>query len=340
MRPTVESFLAELKLELESELRPNQSLAILQETESHLRERIEAMVELGLPVHEAEAETVERFGKVRAYARNIVAANGTPPAVLLKSVRTTAIVTCIVAGLTVTFCRSWNGGLVVVPSSLLLLAVGAASFRARALDFKAIAKIGLAGCAATWAVMSIFWVRADENGMFELKLRSSVNGFVKEMTADGKSLAASAGRFDAATQAFRAEPGKDPLALAERFQLRSGDQILVPPERILESGAITVADIHFDKLDPAQGADLWRRNGDQYVEAATYSAKAHLTWAEDFDRAANGGYIPNFIQMWTWGAIFVPFTLVPLWIAHFIGVALGAFSLAARRWQRRRMRHV
>jgi len=340
MKQTVEAFLAELKLELESDLRPNQSLAILQETESHLRERIEAMVELGVPVHEAEAQTIQRFGKVREYAREISAANGTSPAILLKPVRATAVLACIAAGLTVAFCRGWNGGLVVVVPSLFLLAVAATSFRAARLDFWSFAKIGLGGCAATWAVMSVFWVRADGNGVFELKPRSSVNGFVRDLTADGNRLKASATRFEAATQAFRKGTNKDLLTLADTFQLRSGDQVLVPPDRILEPGAVTVADIHFDKLNPEQGAERWRRNGDQYVAAAMYSATAHLDWAQEFDHAANGGYVPNFLRMWVWGAIFVPFALVPLWIANFVGVALGALSRAARRWKRRRMRHV
>lgn len=96
----IEQYLDELVTAL-STRRPRQLRQLVAETEAHLRDDAEAAMADGLPVEEAEALAVSRFGPARDLAAADDARMATPLRVVVRQVATTALLLGGIAGVAI-----------------------------------------------------------------------------------------------------------------------------------------------------------------------------------------------------------------------------------------------
>lgn len=332
--PRFEEFLNTLRFELSLDLSPAEVDRIVVEARAHLHERADALVELGAPAHQAEADALAKFGDARRFALAMAEANGPPPQRLLAPVRHLAMTACLVAGITVLTCRSWHGGWVAVLPALLLVGIGAASFRARRPDFARLTRIGALASALSWFALSIGWVRVEQPGVFEITRRDQVPEAVKTMRDYANAFDREADRIALATEAFR--HSSNASQTASQLGLAESGEILVPDRRLLETeGLLGRVDYHPES--PPYALSAWRTQGALYAEGARNMGGEWRDHVRNLETASRQ-FGENFLRMWPWGAIAIPFVVLPLWIAHGLGLFI-AWIVRIDRRRRRRTRH-
>jgi hypothetical protein len=162
----IRAYLAEVESTLRPNLEREEIQAVLVETETHLRERMAALEEIGVSAESAAREAIAAFGPAIPYARDMAKAQDETPKALNRPVVAVAaslgafalllfpISSLLVQVLPSTPFLTW----MLLTAAVHPVAIGAASYRSRRTIPLPLAGVSVATGLAMWLVLSVVFL--------------------------------------------------------------------------------------------------------------------------------------------------------------------------------------
>ncbi|MEZ0327414.1 MAG: hypothetical protein ACAH95_16065 [Fimbriimonas sp.] len=318
------AYLKDVREGLKQEMPTRQVDAILLETEAHLRERMEALIELGIPAAAAEEEAIASFGDWKSFVQETIDAHRPSRKALDRSMVRAAVLASIVAFVTPFLAiANYNPTLFLLPFPLLI-GLTAISFRARRAIPLKMGAVAAGFFLAFWLWCGAYCYSLDYYFGSGFVPRWEVQ---KTLDAYAQNIPAEAIGKELAERRKLLLNSEDPFTSARASGLTQGDKMLAPVGFSQRPIRIT-----YRPFKVADALDNWRHQG--IVLARSLSEMGHhaRVGRRALLTAQNAPYLTNLRANFDEAGPIGGIWLVLLAGANLLGAAVG--------WIRHRLRRI
>jgi hypothetical protein len=306
---------------------PRQVDAVLLETEAHLRDRIDALLELGVPEEAAEREAIESFGGSKGFVRETIDAHQPSRKALESTIVRVALYASLVGVVTPFVAIRFENPYVFLSAFPLLFAVAAVSYRARRV-------LPLKMGAISVATFLLFWLGFGAT-MYSLRGFGGIGILPKWSAAEARQNYQSNVGAEQLAKDVRAKRklilnAPDPLAQARELGLATGDRILSPGEVFYMP-----ARIRYTPLVTSEAISAWKYRADNFAQELADVGRTSRESLQGLNAAEQASALENFVANGPEAKPMLAIWFMLLFGANCLGAALGW-----ARYQLRRVRIV
>ncbi len=318
------SFLEEVRKGIRSEMSPRQVDAVLQETEAHLRERIDALVELGISAEAAEQESITAFGSPISFVNETIDAHRPTRKSMDAIIVRVAIYASAIALVTPFIAIAIMNSYIFLLPFPLLLAVAAVSFRGRRAIPGKLSVVAVGLFLAFWVACGMFSYSLNEYGGsgFVPKWEAMEWQRSMEMNMPAQEMG---GQLN--NRRYLLLNAKNPFALAQTWGLTQGDKILSPIGSKLMPPRIT-----YRPFAESEALDIWKKKGAYVARELSDIGEQSREGYGAISAAQNASFPRNLKAAFAEARPMLGIWLALLLGANLLGAAIG--------WLTRRLRGI